>query len=150
MEATSLDIVSLIINSINNIFSNLFSSIDNSLYAILDELFFINSDIIENNYLDKIFGSRNSGLILICNSLIAGFLLYYSLSLICSYYTFSNVQRPTEFIFKLFLCLIAVNFSPFLCKQLIWIISLISLAIREVGENILGIQVCFSRNCSKF
>lgn len=150
MDDTSLDIVGIIINSINSIFSKLFSSVDNNLYSILDDLFFINEDIMNNIYLGDFFGSRSSGLILICNSLIIGFLLYYSISLIFSYFTFSNVQRPNEFIFRVFLCLIAVNFSPFICKQLIWLISLVSLAIRELGENILGTPICFTRDYSKF
>ena len=68
-----LNIVQVITETINNLFYNLFSSIDNSLYSVLDDLLFINLDIFNDKYMEKLFGtSSTSGLILICNSLIAG------------------------------------------------------------------------------
>ena len=48
MENTS-EITTNIINTINTIFESLFSSIDNSLYEILDNLVFINSDILTDH-----------------------------------------------------------------------------------------------------
>lgn len=90
MESDQINLVNIITQTINNLFSNLFSSIDNSLYNILDDLLFINSNIMDNNYLETIFGSRVSGIILICNSLLIGFVLYYSISLLFSYFTYSR------------------------------------------------------------
>ena len=90
-----INFVNIITQTINNLFSNLFSSIDNSLYNILDDLLFINSNIMDNSYLEAIFGSRVSGIILICNSLLIGFVLYYSLSLLFSYFTYSR-DRKTQ------------------------------------------------------
>ena len=101
MENNQINIVQAITETINNLFSNLFSSIDNSLYTILDDLLFINSDILENKYISQIFGSTSSGLLLICNSLLLGFCIYYGFKLLLSYITFSQVQRPNQFIFKL-------------------------------------------------
>ena len=73
MENTT-DITSTIINTINTIFQNLFSSIDNNLYGILDDIVFINEDILNDNYFQKIFGlSASSGLLLIANALVLGF-----------------------------------------------------------------------------
>ena len=70
LENTS-EITTNIINTINTIFANLFSSIDNSLYEILDNLVFINSDILTDKYFNKIFGtSSNNGILLIGNSLL--------------------------------------------------------------------------------
>ena len=54
------------------------------------------------------------------------------------------MQKPSQFVFKLFFCIIAVNFSYFLIQQIILISSNISLAIREVGENIFGKSICLS------
>ena len=54
------------------------------------------------------------------------------------------MQKPSQFVFKLFFCIIAVNFSYFLIQQIILIASNISLAIREVGENIFGKSICLS------
>ena len=64
MEDTS-NITQTIINTINTIFENLFASIDNNLYSLLDEITFINSDIIKNQTFEKIFGTSTSNGILI-------------------------------------------------------------------------------------
>lgn len=144
MDNSQVNIVQTITETINNLFSNLFSSIDNSLYSVLDDLLFINSDILENNYMDKIFGSSTSGLLLICNSLILGFCIYYGLKLLLSYVTFSEVQRPNQFIFKLFLCSISANFSLFIVQIIINLTSNLSLAIREVGEIIFNKNICLT------
>ena len=91
VENAKINIVQIITETINNLFSNLFSSIDNSLYYILDDLLFINSDILDDKYISKIFGSSSSGLLLICNSLILGFCVYYGFKLLLSYITFSEI-----------------------------------------------------------
>lgn len=90
MDSNYIDIASAIAQTINNLFSNLLASIDNSMYSILDDLLFINANIVNNNYLEAFFGSRFSGIILICNSLLVGFALYYGLSLLFSYITLSR------------------------------------------------------------
>lgn len=144
MENSQINIVQTITQTINNLFSNLFSSIDNSLYSILDDLLFISSDILENKYISQIFGSPNSGLLLVCNSLLFGFCIYYGFKLLLSYITFSEVQRPTQFIFKLFLCAICMNFSLFIVQTIINLTSNLSLAIREVGEIIFNKNICLA------
>lgn len=144
MENARLNIVQTITETINNLFSNLFSSIDNSLYSVLDDLLFINSDILNNKYMDKIFGSSTSGLLLISNSLIVGFCIYYVFKLLLSYITFSETQRPNQFIFKLVLCAISMNFSLFIIQIIINITSNISLAIREVGEMVFNKNICLT------
>ena len=53
MELQEVNLISLITDTINTIFSNFFSSIDNSLYGILDDITFITKDIINDNYMDK-------------------------------------------------------------------------------------------------
>ena len=126
MESEQINIVDTITQTINNLFSNLFSSIDNSLYSVLDDLLFINVDIFDNKYLSMIFGSSSSGLILICNSLLIGFCLYYSCKLLLSHLTFTQVQNPSQFVFKLFLCAIAINSSNFIVENIIVIFSNLS------------------------
>lgn len=49
-----------ILSTINELFSSLFSSIDNSIYSALDDIAFINTDILNSSYLDKLFGSSAS------------------------------------------------------------------------------------------
>lgn len=102
MEQEQINIVELITQTINTIFSEFLSSIDNSLYSILDELTFISENILDNSYLEKILGSSTSNsIILIANALLIGFLLYYGISLLLSHLTFSRNEHPIQFIFKI-------------------------------------------------
>lgn len=150
MENEQINIVQTITQTINNLFSNLFSSVDNSLYSVLDDLLFINSDILKDKYLNLILGSSSSGIILICNSLLIGLCMYYAIKLLLSYLTFSQVQKPSQFIFKLFLCVIAMNFSSFIIKNTIYLISDLSLSIREVGEMAFDKSICLSTFIQEF
>ena len=144
MEGTGVNIVETITQTINNLFSNLFSSVDNSMYSVLDDLLFIDADILKNN-LNNFLGTSNSNsLIVICNSLLLGFSLYYLCTLLLSHFTFSQVQKPGQFIFKLLFCAIAINSSEFLIEKFITLISNISLSIREIGEIILDENICLS------
>ena len=126
-------------------FNNIISSIDNSLYSTLDDFTFINSNILSDEYFYNIFGVNSSnGILLVANSLIAGYLIYYSIKLILSRLELVQVERPFQFIFKLILCAICMNFSFFICDELIYLISLITNLVRDIGENLFNTQICFS------
>lgn len=141
----NINIIEIITLTINTIFSNLFSSIDNELYNIIDDIIFINKDIINDKHFENIIGSTtSSGILLICNSLILGFILYYAVSYLFSHLTFSENISPTVFIFRAIIFSILLNFSPFICEILIELISNVSLAIRNIGENLFNTEICFS------
>ena len=140
-----INIVSSLLESINSIFSSLISSINNNIYEVLDDLLFIDTDIFEGTHFMNILGSdSNPGLIYICNSLIYGFMLYYGFSLLLSHLTFAQVQRPSSFIFKIFLCAIAVNSCRLICYVTVFTNSAISTAIRSVGENLFNTSISFT------
>lgn len=139
-----------IIETINSIFETLFSSIDTTIYSVLDELTFIDKNILNNSIFQKIFGSTvNNGLLVIANSLLVGFSLYYAIRLIYSYYMNLQIERPYQFIFKLLIFGIVMNCSYFICNQFIQINSFISDAIRTVGSNIFGHNISFSELINK-
>lgn len=136
----------IVINTINTIFSNLFSSIDEKLYEVLDNLTFINSDILNDKYFGKIFGtSTNNGLLIIANSLLIAFLLYYAIKYLTSNLTLNRVENPIQFIFKLIILGIAMNSSYFIIGQVLDINSDISMIIRSIGEDLFKKQICFSK-----
>lgn len=150
MESSEVNLTQVIIDTINNLFNNLFSSIDNSLYTILDDLLFLDTSIIHDGNIQKFIGNFNSsGILLICNSLLLGFLLYYSISLVLSYYTFSNIQKPYQFVFKLFLCAVIINSSVFLLEYFIDFFAIITNLIRQVGEDIINESICLSKFIEK-
>ena len=123
--------------------ANLLSSINTNVTEFLDRLIFINSDVTLN--LINVLGKNSySGINLICNSLIYGFLLYYAFSYLLSHLTFSQIESPHQFIFKLILCVFALNASLVLCSGLIFIFSYVSNMIRELGNYLLGVDVSFT------
>ena len=139
------NITQIIINTINTILGNLFSSIDNNLYSILDDIAFISSDILEDKNFENIFGtSASNGLLLIANSLLLGFILYFSVRYLLSHFTYSQIENPKNFILKLIIFGICMNFSYFLIAQFLDIFSNISLAIRNIGELLFNKNICFS------
>ena len=151
MENSGVNIVQVITETINNLFSNLFSSVDNSLYSVLDDLLFIGPDLFKDSSLEKILGNINSGgLILICNSLLLGFTLYYACFLLLSKFTMAQIQSPMQYIIKLFLCGIAINSSIYIAQQFVTLFSNISLTIREVGESVFHENICLTTFVEKF
>lgn len=151
MENSQVNIVQVITETINNLLSKLFSSIDNSLYSVLDNLLFVGPDIFTDTSLQKILGSHNSnGLVLICNALLIGITLYYACFLMMSKFTLSQVQNPSQFIFKLFFASIAINSSLFIVEKFVTLFSNISLSIREVGEIAFSENICLSTFIEKF
>lgn len=139
------DITQIIIDTINTIFENLFSSIDNSLYDVLDKVTFISSDILGDSNFETIFGtSASNGILLIANSLLLGFLLYYAIRYLMAHLTFTQSELPFRFLIKLVLCGIFMNFS-FSCLELFLDLNNnISLAIRSLGEHLFNKEICFS------
>ena len=127
MNIDNLNITEIIIRAINDIFSQMFSSIDNSIYSVLDEITFISPQIVSNNSFQKIFGNSSyDGILLICNSLILGFIIYYSITFLLSHLTYSRVDTPKQFIFKCIIFIAIMNSSLWICEEIINIISLIT------------------------
>lgn len=144
MENTA-NITQTIISTINTIFENILSSIDNNLYSVLDDITFISSDILTDKNFEKIFGtSASNGILLIANSLLLGFLLYYAIRYLMSHLTYQNVEHPFSFIIKMILFGICMNFSFFIIQMFLDLNFNISLAIRNLRENLFGKNICFS------
>lgn len=144
MENTT-DITQIIINTINTLFETLFASIDNNLYSILDDITFIGPNILNDKNFENIFGnSTSNGILLISNSLLLGFILYYAIRYLMSHLTYSRIENPSSFIIKLIVFGIFMNFSFFIIEFILDLNSNISLAIRNLGESIFHKNICFS------
>lgn len=142
---TSDNMANVIINTINTILENLFSSVDNTLYSVLDDITFISADILKTSYFQNILGtSASNGILIIANSLLFGFLIYFAIKYLLSHFYSIEIESPHQFIFKLLFFGIAMNYSYFILEQILNISSIITLAIRNLGENIFNNQICFS------
>ena len=77
-------------------------SIEFEFIEILEFILIINSDIIKDQTFEKIFGtSTSNGILIIANSLLLGFIIYYSIRYLMSHLTFNKVENPFSFIIKL-------------------------------------------------
>ena len=142
---TSNNITQTIIDTINTIFNNLFSSINNNLYSILDNLLFINNDFISNSAFENLLGnSVSKSLLIISNSLLVGFAIYYCFKLLFSHFSYIEIEKPYQFIFKIILYGICMNSSYFICEKIIEINYLISGSICEIGNNLFNTEISFS------
>ena len=139
------NITQTIIDTINTIFETLLSSIDNNLYDVLDKLTFIDSNILHDKNFESIFGtSTTNGILLIANSFLLAIILYFSIRYLLSHFTYSQIESPHSFIIKLIICGLCMNCSYFLLEYFINIISYVSLAICEIGENLFNTSISFS------
>lgn len=146
MEQNVESITQTIIDTINTIFSSIFSSIDNSMYDTLNDLAFLSSDILENSFFQNFFNSSNhSNILLIANSLLIGFSLYYCIRLLFSYLIGNPIEHPYSFLLKLLLFGICMNQSLFFCKECLHLNYLLSSSILELGENLLGTSINFNQ-----
>ena len=146
MDYSNINFTEIITNVINDIFNNFFTSIDNNIYSVLDDITFVDSSILDDNNIIKLLGSSTSNsIILISISILIGFVLYYCIKLFFSYYfSNNNLQNPLQFFIKVIILGIFINYSYFICEKIIEINSIISLAIRNVGEYYLDKNICFS------
>lgn len=139
------NVTQTIISTINNIFEQLFSSIDNNLYSTFDKITFINSDILKDNYFRNIFGtSTTNWILLIANSLLIAIIIYFAIKYFLAHFTYSKIESPKQFIFKLIIFGICMNFSYFLLEKFLDLFYDISLSIQNIGESIFQKNISFS------
>lgn len=141
----SANLTEIILNSINELFSMIFSSIDNTIYSTLDNLTFINDNILSDGNFQKILGqSANDGILLVCNSLILGFIIYYSINYLISHLIYSKIDSPKQFIFKCVIFIAIMNSSLWVCSEIINIISIITSVISDLSFSLFGKETTFS------
>ncbi len=143
MEASQIDYSQIIIETLNKLFSGLFSSIDNSIYSMLDHITFISENIFEDKLLKSILNPF-SGIIIIANSLLVGFVIYYCFRLMLSYYSGNGIEKPNQFLVKAIICAICINYSLFFCTEIIKINNLISDSFCQLGYNICKKEISFN------
>ena len=145
MNNENINLTDIIFEALNQLLSKLFSSIDNNIYTLLDDITFISTDILKENSISQILGtSNNNGILLICNSLVFGFIIYYSINYLISHLTYNKIDSPKQFIFKSLIFLAIMNSSLWICEQIINIISVITEGISYISVELYGHEISFS------
>ena len=143
MEQT--EIVNIIIETINSLFSNLFSSIDNNIYEYLDDFAFIDSNIISNSLFNKFLSENTkSSILYLTDAFLLAIIIYYAIRYTYSSFSGANIEKPSQFLFKVVILGIIINSSYFISEQIININYLICESIKEIGEYIIKKEISFS------
>ena len=138
-------ITQTILSTINSLFGNMVSSIDNQVYSILDKLTFISTDFLKDEDFINVLGtSPTSGILLLANSFLLGFIIYFAIKHLLSILSLNPIQTPFQFILKLIIFGICMNEATFFCEQIINIFYLISHAISSLGESLYNTEISFS------
>ena len=132
-----------VLDTFNHIFRTVFLSIDDTIYSLLDELAFIKENILENDLFEKLI-DKTSGILLICNALILGVIIFYSINYLFSHLFISKIDSPSQFIFKLIVFTIVMNSSFWICEQIINIVSIITEIIQDIGKSLFSEDITFS------
>lgn len=139
-----IDITKIVIDTANTLCSNMLQSIDSAIYPLLDKTIFIDEEIAEDSYFEKIFGnSPVSGVLMLANCLLFAFILYYCIRLVTSHFSGAEVEPPNRFFLRAILAIALVNSSLEICKLLLGITKDISSFFCELGRDIFRKDISF-------
>lgn len=145
VKAQEINITEVILDTINSLCQSLFSSIDNAIFPLLDDLIFIDSDITETSFLERIMGQNvNTGLLVLANALLLAFILYYSIRRFTAYFNGQEVESPHKFIIRAIFICILMNFSLSICSGMVSFSHEITDFLCGLGNNIFNKSISFS------
>lgn len=133
-----------IINNFTVILEKLFKSVENQVFEVLDEIILIGPDILKSEPLKYIFfENKVNGLIIIANSFLLFFFIYYVLSNLVSMYNGKNIPNMYSFIIRILLVAILVNCSYFICNQILEIFKLFSESVEMFTKEVCKQEINF-------
>lgn len=144
-------IVEIIITTINKLFNNIFSSINNSMFSKLDDFAFIDIKILDNKYIKSFIGDFSGGgkIIYLTDALLIAIALYFIIKYFFSAFSGVQTERPFQFIFKLFVFALIINFSYTICFCIINFNNLISSSLQELGKDVVHSNISFAELINK-
>ncbi len=94
--------------------------------------------------MENVLGNNvSTSIIIIANSLLLAFIIYYCSKLLFSHLTYMKIESPYQFIFRLLIFAIFMNCSYFICEQIVSINYIISSSIQSIGSSISGHETTF-------
>ena len=133
-----------IINSLNVISQKLFNAVETQIYQALDNIINISPKILTQEPLKNIFfKDKINGIILIANSFILFYIVYFILIQLISIYNGKQIPNIYFFIVKVIVITLIVNNSYFLCELSLEFIDALTDAISMYGKDIAGQNICF-------
>lgn len=133
-----------ILDNLNLISEKLFKSVEEQVYKVLDELVVIGPNILNQEPLKNIcYSDKINGIIIIANSLILFYIIYFIFNQLINLYNGKVVENVYKFIIKTVIIGIVVNYSYYICEELLNLFELLSECVELFCREITNKEITF-------
>ena len=141
----TINVTDAILETINSLCDSLFSSINKSIFPELDKLIFLDSELIESTYVERIVGTNfNTGLLVLAEFFLSAFILYYAIKRFTAFYTGSEIESASKFFVRAIVIGIIVSYSFAICSGILEFTNGITEFICLLGKSIFHQQISFA------
>ncbi len=133
-----------ILNNLNVISEKLFKSVEGQVYEVLDNIVCIGPNILTEEPLKNIFfEDKINGVVIIANSLILFYFIYYIFLQLISMYNGKPMDNTYLFMLKIIVAVLLINNSYYICEQILELFYTFTEAVNLLGKDIVKNDVTF-------
>lgn len=133
-----------IITNLNYLLEKVFKSIEGEIFKTLDKLTIIGPEILKEEPLKNIvFENKVNGLVIIANTLILFFVIYYVFKQLIGIYNGNKIESIYVFIIRIIIVCIIVNFSYYMCEEILNIFGILGESIDTYASDLINRKVTF-------
>lgn len=133
-----------IITNLNYLLEKVFKSIEGEIFKTLDKLTIIGPEILKEEPIKNIvFENKVNGLVIIANTLILFFVIYYVFKQLIGIYNGNKIESIYVFIIRIIIVCIIVNFSYYICKEILNIFGILGESIDTYASDVINKKVTF-------
>lgn len=133
-----------IITNLNYLLEKVFKSIEGEIFKTLDKLTIIGPEILKEEPLKNIvFENKVNGLVIIANTLILFFVIYYVFKQLIGIYNGNKIESIYVFIIRIIIVCIIVNFSYYICEEILNIFRILGESIDTYASDLIDRKVTF-------
>lgn len=133
-----------IITNLNYLLEKVFKSIEGEIFKTLDKLTIIGPEILKEEPLENIvFENKVNGLVIIANTLILFFVIYYVFKQLIGIYNGNKIESIYVFIIRIIIVCIIVNFSYYICEEILNIFGILGESIDTYASDLINRKVTF-------
>lgn len=133
-----------IITNLNYLLEKVFKSIEGEIFKTLDKLTIIGPEILKEEPLKNIvFENKVNGLVIIANTLILFFVIYYVFKQLIGIYNGNKIESIYVFIIRIIIVCIIVNFSYYICEEILNIFGILGESIDTYASDLINKKVTF-------
>lgn len=133
-----------IITNLNYLLEKVFKSIEREIFKTLDKLTIIGPEILKEEPLKNIvFENKVNGLVIIANTLILFFVIYYVFKQLIGIYNGNKIESIYVFIIRIIIVCIIVNFSYYICEEILNIFGILGESIDTYASDLINRKVTF-------